>query len=740
MRSGICAAAWALLGLPSLLAQEEAPPLAELIGQLQSPTTQVRRDAARELERLGSGAAPAAEALAGSLGDDDTQVWFHSVSALARIGPAALPALPALLEDLESYRPGRASPRWYRSAHALSRMGEAALEPLRQALAHENPGVRAGAAQALGWMEETALTALPGLLRLMEDSEEFVARQAALAVGGLGEAALPALEAGLEEPRPPAPVLIAIEAMGEAAAPLAPRLARLAAAAGMAGLADREASGEDAALALRALDATGSEAIGPLIWPLMRHPSEAVRRALIDAALELPPERTVPKLSELLGNPDHVLRRRAADLLGRIGPPAASAVPLLVRMIEEDEASSAPLLDALVAMGPAAMDPILEHAAGDPRALQSGHWTASALGRFGIPGLERLRRALLEGGPELRMAALHAVGTMGRDGRPALKAIEAGLESEEPGIRAAALSTAVALSTDPDGYRTAVARLLEDESAEVRAAAARASALLSSVDQAILDRLEPLLAPPGTRLAALEALGRIGSPARGLAGPVSAHLDSEEDALLVAALDCLGALGEAPGESIGRIYQLCREAAQPVRHAALKCLERLGEEGEEIRDLFRLALGSGHEGLRQAGIAGLGRSGADPAEILEASLAGLSDPSAPVRLAAADNLGRLEELAVEATGPLLRQLSTGIDASRYMTALRSIPPHSSQLAVYREGLEDSSPAVRAFSCRRLGDLGDEAAPARQRLEELSRRDRYSSVRREAREALEQIAP
>ena len=732
--------ALALLLAGGVLAQETLPPVEELIRDLENGGTRERREAARLLSQRGEAAAPAVEALSGALEDDDTQVWFHSVTALSRIGPRALPALPALLDGMDSYRPGRANPRWYRSAHALGRMGPGAIERLRPALIHDNDGIRAGVAQALWWMGEEALPALPDLISLFGDEEEHVRRHAALAVGNIGEAALEPIRALLVRVETPIlhAALTAVESMGHPAAPLAPDLVRLAAVSGIPGLAGDPTTGETTALALRALTGIGTESLERVIWPLFRHPAPRVQLALADAVLSRPPASAVPELIRLLEEPDRELRLRAATLLGRIGSEAAPAIPRLIRAIEEDPPHASPLADALVAMGPVAIDPLLARAASHDESIPSDHWVVDCLCRFGLPGLGPLQDGLASGPETARVAALHALGRMGRDARESLPEIERSLEADRPPVRAAALDALIRITPRPDEHRGAILRLLEDDSPEVLQVAVSAAGRLSAVDDPVLQRMSELLELPRTRKSALEALTGIGTRASGLEPGVSALLEEGDGEILTATLDCLGALGRVSDPTRERMLELARSGTDPVRHAALQALVRLDGDGERLLELFRQALESPHAGLRRVAITGLGRTSSDESEILEASQAALADPRPEVRLAAAVNLGRLEEKAVPATGPLLRLLSGPHDPSRYLAVLRDIPAHESQLDAYRSGLDDDSPVVRAFACERLGDLGDKSAAAIDRLRELSRRDTYSSVRREAREALQQI--
>lgn len=83
----------------------------------------------------------------------------------------------------------------------------------------------------------------------------------------------------------------------------------------------------------------------------------------------------VPDLAQSLSDPNPLVRRRAADILARIGPEARDAVPALIRALDDrDEEVRKSAARALGEIGPAAKDavPHLIEALREPGKIGSG--------------------------------------------------------------------------------------------------------------------------------------------------------------------------------------------------------------------------------------------------------------------------------------------------------------------------------------------------------------------------------
>ncbi|HIG18189.1 MAG TPA: phytanoyl-CoA dioxygenase [Candidatus Handelsmanbacteria bacterium] len=132
-----------------------------------------------------------------SLGDEDESVRLDSAYAL---GSRGAPAVPALIEALDGSREDGSHP----AAFALAAIGKPASAALIEALAHKDKTIRACAAYALGDIPpvDTSPLAVEALTRALSDNSEWVRRNAAEALGAIGQPApetVAALEALLSD-------------------------------------------------------------------------------------------------------------------------------------------------------------------------------------------------------------------------------------------------------------------------------------------------------------------------------------------------------------------------------------------------------------------------------------------------------------------------------------------------------------------------------------------------------------
>jgi HEAT repeat protein len=378
-----------------------------LIEALQNPKSRFWAEVV--LGEIGPDAAAAAEPLVRLAGEGDIEDRVQSILALARIGAtAARVAAPTLTAALES---PDASLR-YVSAYALGKLKVAeadgplakasesddrflatlaswarakihpdddplldtAVERLQAAITVEAPQVRRAAIEGLSELDgaldmaqrrqladtcagllfdpepQVGLAAGAALIRLGPDAIDALratlakpeVRQAGMEIlAELGAAARPALNemiAGLADPDLGyrADAALAIAAIGpdakDAAAPL------------MTLLADESAPSEARYTAAYALGRIGPGAVAaePLVRKLADSDDELMATVAVWAALKIMPEDTslfevaIPKLRHALGKERDMARLEAAVALGEIGPQAASALPLLDMLAEED--------------------------------------------------------------------------------------------------------------------------------------------------------------------------------------------------------------------------------------------------------------------------------------------------------------------------------------------------------------------------------------------------------------------
>lgn len=176
-----------------------------LRGLLATPA--VRNDAMEILAELGPAAKPALAEMVAGLGDADPVYRSDSAMAIAAVGreaASAAPALEKLLADESAPAPVR-----YTAAYGLGRIGPeaAAAAPLLRKLAESEDDLMATVAvwAALKIKPEDATlfeVAVPKLRQALQDEQQLVRLEAAVALGEIGPragSALPMLELLAEE-------------------------------------------------------------------------------------------------------------------------------------------------------------------------------------------------------------------------------------------------------------------------------------------------------------------------------------------------------------------------------------------------------------------------------------------------------------------------------------------------------------------------------------------------------------
>lgn len=270
-------------------------PLPDLIRTLRGKAPVDRVRAAKDLGRLGWLARDAMPALVAALKDDDAKVREAAAQAVGLMGPDALPALTGMLAHHDKYV--RRNAVW-----ALGKLGAVARPALRDlchALKDADPRTASGAAQALGNMGGVAGEAVAPLAEAMRGTNIVLCRLAAKALSQIGPPALATLIAHLQHTDPfvRGESALALGWMGAQAKSAVPFLAQVV--RGPRGFEEK------AAAAKKSSDSFFSGTATPTVSPTA------------DAA----------------GSAEDNCRVYAAQALGRIGPPAARALPDLQHAI-----------------------------------------------------------------------------------------------------------------------------------------------------------------------------------------------------------------------------------------------------------------------------------------------------------------------------------------------------------------------------------------------------------------------
>ncbi|NSW75431.1 MAG: HEAT repeat domain-containing protein [Candidatus Atribacteria bacterium] len=323
-----------------------------LLQKLQSGDLDAQLEAVRKLQGIPD--PRVVDALIEALRDEskDPFVREDSAEALGKIGnPIAIPPLIEAFQEMDAEN----SDLWWKASWALLKIKDPRVtESLLEALQHDIPQVRMGAAYTLGEIGDIRAVE-PLITVLREDQEERVRTQAAHALGRLGDkrAVKPLIEA----------------------------------------LKDREHSVRYAAImALWELEA--KEAIPYLIQALHdEHPS--VREIAAWVLGEMGDSRVVESLLASLSDEDPSVREDIVAALGKIRANEATS-PLMGMLQDENENIRVAAVWALGKIGnPQAVEPLLAILRGENLRLKKA--AAWALSQIGGPKVtEVLLEALLQ--------------------------------------------------------------------------------------------------------------------------------------------------------------------------------------------------------------------------------------------------------------------------------------------------------------------------------------------------------
>lgn len=461
-------------------------------------------------------------------------------------------------------------------------------------------------------------------------------------------------------------------------------------------------------IAIDVLSFVENKAAGPALFAFATGPADATLRvqamvacgALRDAALLPRYEALLLPKGTAFGAGDPVAVA-AAWSVARMGD--KRALPLLGSLL----AKGTPEVRALAAVGIAAQRerrevPELVRVA---RSLDAGNVAraaaAYALGDLGAKEATPALVALAEGGDTLpREAAIVALARLSAEAAPS--AIAQGIVSTDPELREAAFGAAVAFDARayhgpadplpvPDGpldLRAILARLSpsgHDPRAAAHAFVVLAPALRSAASAAVET------SPERAAIVAEALLARGGRPAF---APFTNGLDSVDDALRAQA--------EAAAESIAAavVPAFVGLERHPVTSVRVRAVEVLATRGEdEAQAAVVDALGDPDEAVQRAAL-GAVRSGAgSPVVRAVAALVGAAK-SWPLRLRAAEALGRIGTATTESTAALAKAARGDAFALVREGALRALAAVDRDAAapVLRDAAEkDPEPRIRTVA-------------------------------------------
>jgi HEAT repeat protein len=547
----------------------------QLIAGLGSKDAVLRRKAANTLASLGPDAGPAVAALLGALKDKDGEVRRYAARALAEVGPAAVEGLLAA---------ARTAPEGQTRALACLALGESrpvaggTADAVVEALKDTDPAVREAAGVALGHMGEAAVPALRGAVKQKEPG-------AALALGQVGspgaDAAVPDLVAALRGDSKELRVAAhhALVQIGPAAVP--------ALVAALKGAEVRE--WYSITIALGKMGPRAAAAV-PALTAALQHEEKSVRILAANALARVQPGNeairavlgeAIPVLVEVLQGRDGTLRAWAAASLGSLGVGAASAVPLLTAALgDPDPDVRAAASDALSGVGHAAVPALVEALKDPSEEVRRG--SVAALGRIGGIAVPALQAALYRPEAQVRCGAAASLAAVGPDAREAVAALVEVLGDRDGPARAGAAAALGAIRPETPAAARSLFEHGFDRDDAFRSACREALVQIGRGSAGPLAEALKDTSGEKRRLAA-ELLGKIGADAQAAVPALCGALTDGDAQVRMRAADALREVvavppddkPEAAREAVAALVGALRDADPDVRIAAHLALIRL---------------------------------------------------------------------------------------------------------------------------------------------------------------------
>ena len=598
--------------------------------------------------------------------------------------------------------------------------------------------VRREASYQLQRLGSAAKSALPELIKALDDSDKQVWANVIAAIAAIGpdaKDAVPRLIAGLDgrksrdgRQREKSQVLLrsafVLTSIGDAARP-----ALIEALKG-----DDTGLRVGAAKALGGMGARAKDATPALIENL-GHNDEELRSEVVET-LGLIGADAVGPLVKSLGWPEPRLRIGSARSLAAIGPSDASGSALIGRLRNETEVSvRAAILAALPRVGVAQEKfvPLLIAGLRDDRdELRAAAVNALIVIRpaekLAVPAVAAL---LADPKPAIVERAVYVLGRFGpaaKSAAPALVA-KAALTQPVPAVYADAL-------TEIGG--PAVADLLKQVEKSAPAALNREHwvvKLLTAIGGAGVPELTRALESPSAsvRVAALGTLNELGEQARDARAAILKLSADFEPIVRATVLSALVSMKHDAGATLKKIEAAMRDKAPVVRLAAATSAGAIGSEARALAASLAALIEDPDSAVRAAAIRAVGATGGnDPG--LAAKLSARLDDSA-LRSAAIEALGKLGSQSAAAAPKLIARYPKAEKSERLaILAALGASNSSESLAVINGALKDPESGIRAAALRALAKAQPAVNDLLPRLIEALR-DPDVSVRRVAAEFL-----
>jgi len=557
---------------------------------------------------------------------------------------------------------------------ALGPEAKSAVEPLVALLADADAETKGHVAMALGRIGPDAAAALPSLIAAAGDTDANVRQNVVEALGRIGAqdpGVVPALAAALRDDDYNV-VLFAITALRHVGA---------GAAEAVPALVEVLPENPSAISALAAIGPAAQDAVPALVDVALEGINSDVTREAARALGDIS-DVAVATVTERLGDSNSDVRARAAEILGVLGPRAASAVPPLAEALQDEiPAVQSSAARALGDIGPAAEAALPQLREALANRVEGAVYGLGGLGPAAAPAVPALLEELNFLTSYDRLAVINALAKIGPEAKDALPVLREMTSDDTVAVDAA----------------LAIWRI----SGDGEEAAGALATLTRTLDSYQKEQ-------------AVDALGTMG-PDAATAVPALVELLTSDDGgsltLKQAAAAALGNIGPNAADAVPVLIQLLPERPDEyseVPEIAAAALGKIAPQSPEVIAALVRVLKRRSYGSTAAAAIALGESG-EAARLAVPLLEDLLHDSRPNRMAAAYALWRIDGRTDE---PLRIALLTVADP-------------------------DELSENRLVAIRVLSALGHQAPDAVAALRRASRSD-DTSVRQAAAEALDTI--
>ncbi len=616
----------ALLALGLIAPTAVVPHMAAALRTEAEPVQELILDSLREMGPTAFQAVPAIrEVLQRS---DSYGVQESAVRALAEI--AGDGQVPEVIEQLASPDPAVRLASLRVLGHFASSSSEDVVEPLRPLLADPDPRVRTSAADVLAQVKSAAAPAVPELLVAMRDPVEAVRIAATRTVDGMQH----------EEPRMLGALLAALadesEEVRHAAAHGLLEWGRLYpehAAAVFARLTDPDPYVARAAATLMGKATEPTPELIAHFRNTIRTAEDAADRVTAATSLAKLKITDPDVLAEVFAVFDETEEQEMAWPLVEIGD---AAIPYLVRRLETLPARRYDILSGYwwnrSDMDLTPLVGVTIDLLSDPEDLVRQQ-AVQLLQKIGKPAASAALPRLLELFDDeyfgVRWHAVTAAATVAPVPADVLDPLVRVYAGADHYLRKSVIEALAILDVPASAKLPHFLTALRDDDTDVVKQSLEGIAALGSEAAAAVPDLIPLLLHTGeVRIPAIAALAKIGDAAT-VVPALLPHLDDTEDGVRQSTVEAIGSFGPAAAVAVPELTRLLTDDDEDLRRAAAEALAQLGAAeaaGVVVDDLVqKLAAPNGYD--RLAAAQSLGALGEVAAPAVPALARALRDPA-----------------------------------------------------------------------------------------------------------------